>query len=99
MSDRKAVCATWRVVRVLAGGLVLTLGACSTGPESPGPEPGDGAIQVGPDVYQVPIGRDPDGCVFYRLYSPTRVVPEVISYRRADGTFTRTYEDAACAST
>src|SRR5688500_12839064 len=27
-----------------------------------------GAVQVGPELYQVPIGADADGCPMYRLY-------------------------------
>jgi hypothetical protein len=57
-----------------------------------------GAIPIGDELYQVPIGADDGGCPRYRLYSPTRLVAQVIYYRdRADG-FTTDRQDAACAS-
>lgn len=55
-----------------------------------------GAIEVGQDLYQVPIGRDADGCALYRLYSPTRMVSQAISYRRRDGSFTIDRREAGC---
>ena len=55
-----------------------------------------GAIRVGQDLYQVPIGRDADGCAIYRLYSPTRLVSQAISYRSRDGGFTIDRQKADC---
>lgn len=57
-----------------------------------------GAIQVGEDLYQVPIGTDDDGCPMFRLHSPTRMVAQAIYYRDATGGFTMNREDAACGS-
>ena len=57
-----------------------------------------GAIEVGQDLYQVPIGRDADGCAMYRLYSPTRMVSQAISYRSRDGGFTIDRQEADCRS-
>ena len=57
-----------------------------------------GAIQVGEQVYQVPIGEDDDGCPMFRMYSPTKLVAQVISYRDAAGGFTTSKREAACAS-
>jgi hypothetical protein len=57
-----------------------------------------GAIEVGQDLYQVPIGRDADGCAIYRLYSPTRMVSQAISYRSRDGGFTLDRQEADCRS-
>ena len=57
-----------------------------------------GAIKVGQDLYQVPIGRDADGCAMYRLYSPTRMVSQAISYRSRDGGFTIDRQEADCRS-
>ena len=56
-----------------------------------------GAIAVGPDLYQVPIGEDAAGCVMYRLYSPTAMVAQAIAWRRPDGSFTLDRREAACA--
>jgi hypothetical protein len=57
-----------------------------------------GAIQVGEQVYQVPIGEDDDGCPMFRMYSPTKLVAQVISYRDAAGGFTTNRQEAVCAS-
>ena len=57
-----------------------------------------GAIEVGQDLYQVPIGRDADGCAIYRLYSPTRMVSQAISYRSRAGGFTIDRQEADCRS-
>jgi hypothetical protein len=57
-----------------------------------------GAIEVGQDLYQVPIGRDADGCAIYRLYSPTRMVSQAISYRSRAGGFTIDRQKADCRS-
>ena len=56
-----------------------------------------GAIAVGPDLYQVPVGEDAAGCVMYRLYSPTAMVAQAIAWRRPDGSFTLDRREAACA--
>ncbi|MDF2780786.1 MAG: hypothetical protein K0S96_590, partial [Geminicoccaceae bacterium] len=55
-----------------------------------------GAVQVGPDLYQVPVGADADGCPIFRLYSPTRLVSQGIAYRSRDGGFTADRRAAAC---
>ncbi len=55
-----------------------------------------GAIRVGHDLYQVPIGADADGCEMYRLYSPSLMVTEAISYRSRDGGFTIDRRAAVC---
>lgn len=57
-----------------------------------------GAIAVGPDLYQVPIGPDAEGCQMYRLHSPGRMVTQAIAWRRPDGSFTLDRREAACAS-
>jgi hypothetical protein len=98
----------WRPSRTarcqaVVGGLVLLgwVGGC-TAPSAtdagaaaaPGLPPG--AVQVGRDLYQVPIGRDAHGCQMYRLYSPTLMVTEAISYRSRDGGFTIDRRAAVC---
>jgi hypothetical protein len=57
-----------------------------------------GAIPIGDELYQVPIGADDDGCPRYRLYSPTRLVAQVIYYRGPAGGFTTDRQQAECAS-
>jgi hypothetical protein len=54
------------------------------------------AIQIGDQLYQVPIGADEDGCWRYRLYSPTKLVAQAIYYRDAAGGFTPDRRQAAC---
>jgi hypothetical protein len=56
-----------------------------------------GAIAVGPDLYQVPIGTDAEGCRMYRLHSPGRMVTQAIAWRRPDGSFTLDRREADCA--
>jgi hypothetical protein len=56
-----------------------------------------GAIAVGPDLYQLPLGADAEGCMMYRLHSPTRMVTQAIAWRRPDGSFTLDRREAACA--
>jgi hypothetical protein len=55
-----------------------------------------GAIDVGEDLYQVPIGTDADGCSMFRLYSPTKLVAQAIYYRDPAGGFTMSRQEAAC---
>jgi hypothetical protein len=56
-----------------------------------------GAIPIGDQLYQVPIGADDDGCPRYRLYSPTRLVAQALYYRDPAGGFTPDRRQAACA--
>ena len=46
----------------------------------------------------MPIGKDENGCAMYRLYSPTGLVVQVISYRDAAGGFTTDRREADCAT-
>jgi hypothetical protein len=55
-----------------------------------------GAIRVGEELYQIPIGADDDGCPRFRLYSPTKLVAQAIYYRDAAGGFTTNRQEAAC---
>ena len=94
-------------------GLALVLGialqACGAQAPGPGPSPGRtgeqataeppaGAIRIGDELWQVPIGADDEGCARYRLYSPTRLVAQVIYYRDRAGGFTADRQQADCAS-
>jgi hypothetical protein len=68
--------------------------AARTGADAPGlPR---GAVQVGEDLYQVPIGEDEEGCTIYRLHSQSLLVAQVISYRSAAGGFTTDRRNADC---
>jgi hypothetical protein len=72
-----------------------------TGPgiaDQPSPALPAGAIEVGDQLYQVPIGEDEDGCPMYRLHSPTKMVAQVISYRDPTGGFTTDRQEADCAT-
>jgi hypothetical protein len=83
----------------LALALIVALAGCAT-PPPPGPASPAlpaGAVAVGPDLYQVPIGADAEGCPMYRLHSPSRMVTQAISWRRPDGSFTLDRSEAACA--
>jgi hypothetical protein len=66
--------------------------------DQPAAELPSGAVRIGEDLYQVPIGEDDHGCPRYRLYSPTRLVALVIYYRDRAGRFTTDRQQAACAS-
>ena len=57
-----------------------------------------GAIPVGQELYQVPIGVDDEGCSMFRMYSPSRLVAQAIYYRDAAGGFTTNKKAAPCAS-
>jgi hypothetical protein len=54
------------------------------------------ALQVGDDFYQEPIGHDAEGCLMYRLFSPTTLVTHAISYRSIEGGFTLKRRLALC---
>jgi hypothetical protein len=93
---------------VLIFGLVLQ--ACAAESPGLGPKPSvatspraaaeipKGAIPVGQELYQVPIGVDDEGCPMFRLYSPTKLVAQAIYYRDASGGFTTDKQAAVCAS-
>jgi hypothetical protein len=66
--------------------------------EGPAAEIPRGAIEVGEDLYQIPIGTDADGCPMFRMYSPTKLVAQAIYYRDSVGGFTMSKEAAACTS-
>jgi hypothetical protein len=87
---------------------LLSQGCGQTMAPPPGPGPGagqerrsgvpPGAIEVGDQLYQVPIGHGDDGCPMYRLYSPSRLVSQVISYRAVGGGFTTDRRRADCTT-
>jgi hypothetical protein len=92
----------------LALGAVITVQGCAArAPDAAGSSVGTspraqvelppGAIPISDQLYQVPIGADDDGCPRYRLYSPTKLVPQAIYYRDPAGDFTPDRQEAACA--
>jgi hypothetical protein len=107
----KAWCQSRTACRQAAVGCLVLLGwgggcaapssigaGTAAAPDVPTGAPGlpTGAIQVGRNLYQVPIGRDVHGCQMYRLYSPTLMVTEAVSYRSRDGGFTIDRRAAVC---
>lgn len=62
---------------------------------NPPPVP-EGAIKVGDDTYQVPVGKDSDGCDTYRMFSQHKGVVTAIFYRAEDGTFTMDKSKVTC---
>jgi hypothetical protein len=100
-----------RELRLRSLGVLLVMGflvqACTAEPPVTTSTPGiakertaaeipHGAIEVGEDLYQMPIGTDADGCPMFRMHSPTKLVAQAIYYRDAAGGFTMSKEEAAC---
>jgi hypothetical protein len=73
-------------------------GAEPAGAEADAPGLPPGAIRVGEDLYQVPVGEDETGCTMYRLHSQSLLVAQVISYRGAAGGFTTDRRKADCTT-
>ena len=93
-----------RPAGIAAIALTLVLGACAVAMEQPGGEsdmprevPAD-AIQLGEDYYMVPSGTAADGCPQFRPWSASGRVPTAIYYRKADGDFTRSRDQADCSA-
>ena len=100
-------CGRLRWAGLVLGGAIAVQGCAGPVPAAEGSHAGaapraaaevppPGAIQIGDQLYQVPIGADDDGCPRYRLYSPTRLVAQAIYYRNAVGGFTLDRRQAAC---
>jgi len=65
--------------------------------ESSLPPAPERAIKVGDDIYQVPIGKDSDGCDRYRMFSQNKGVVAAIFYRDGDGNFTMDKSKVVCS--
>ena len=66
--------------------------------EESGREPPPGAIRTGDDLYMVAIGRDSSGCLQFKPWSKSRMVPAAIYFRKADGDFTLYKDEADCSA-
>ncbi|MGH6896132.1 MAG: hypothetical protein ACREJ5_06255 [Geminicoccaceae bacterium] len=106
MTEQVSRAHRWRP-RLVLGLVIGILGQCCA-PQVPGAGAGSGvaqtqapslppgAIEVGEDLYQVPIGEDENGCTMYRLHSRRMLVAQAISYRDARGGFTTDRREADC---
>jgi len=56
----------------------------------------DNAIQVGKDLYYVPIGKDKNGCTQYKAFSQSKSTMTVISYRDSQGNFVSSSKLISC---
>lgn len=88
----------WGAVLALSLTGAATAANAAADDDAPPPLP-EGAVEVGEGIYQVPVGRDDDGCAMYQLHAPGQAVIQVISYRRADGAFTTDKSEADCGDT
>ncbi len=66
--------------------------------EKQSPPVPEGAIKVGDDLYQVPVGTDAGGCMQYRMFSQTKAVVAAIFYRAPSGEFTMDRSRADCGT-
>lgn len=89
--------------RLLGILFAVLLGACMPGgaerasgkaPQASQAPPG--AIRIGEDLYLVPLDRPVADCPAFRLYSPTKMVAQVIYHRAKGGGFTTDRNKADC---
>ncbi len=72
--------------------IVFLVGACSgSGTGVPA-----GAVELGKDLYMVPVGDGEGSCRMWRMHSPTMATIQVIHYRKSDGGFTVNKTEAGC---
>jgi hypothetical protein len=84
-------------VRAALALAAMLAAGCETVPEPPNGAPPEGAVEIAPDLYMVPVGEDETGCPMYTPWSRERMVQTLIHYPRADGSFTPLREEAdAC---
>ena len=53
-----------------------------------------GAIKTGEGIYMVPITKDADGCMQYRMHAPGKATAQVIYYADGKGGFTTNRAEA-----
>lgn len=83
-----------RVAAAIA--VALACGGCAATPHAdPAPVP-DNAVQVGEDLYMVPLPGRIGGCQAYRQASRTRMVTAALYYRGRDGGFVLDRNKAVC---
>jgi hypothetical protein len=74
---------------------LLAISACTHGSE-PAADIPEGAIKVRDDYYMLPAGVDDNGCRMFTPFAPGMMTDQAIRFRRADGSFTLSREEAAC---
>ncbi len=75
------------LTKVFAAALLLGLAGCGDDDEAPDGLPA-GSVKSAEGFWMIPVGApDANGCQAYRLYSPERMVVQVIYFRKADGSF------------
>ena len=79
---------------VLFACLAVTTTGQITACSSSAIKPPRGSIQVGNDLYAVPIGKK-DDCTHYRLWSPTKLTTSAIHYIDKDKKIT--LDESKCA--
>ena len=104
------MCRNGRTRLILVLGL-LAAGCSSTQPEPPvssepkklrlvAPKlvasPLPGAENLAPDLLMIPVARDGQGCVEYRMQSKSRPNLDAVFYRTNAGDFSTIQEEAAC---
>ncbi len=77
-------------------GALTLLAGCAASPEpamteSPLPP---GTIKTGEGTYMVPIVKDADGCMQYRMHAPGKATVQVIFYADGKGGFTTNRAEA-----
>lgn len=54
------------------------------------------AIQVGKDLYYLPVGTDSDGCTMYQAYAPNAMTAQGIIYQNGRGNFSLSKNKDTC---
>ena len=57
-----------------------------------------GAIEGPGGLYFMPIGKDSGGCPYYTSFAPGKVTLTTVYYRKPDGSFTNSRNEADCVS-
>lgn len=78
-------------------GAFALLAGCAASPPDPAmtdsPLP-PGAIKTGEGTYMVPIAKDADGCMQYRMHAPGQATVQAIFYANGKGGFTMNRAEA-----
>jgi len=79
--------------------LALLAGCAASSPEpimNDSPPLPPSAIKTGEGIYMVPIVKDADGCMQYRMHVPGKATVQVIYYADGKGGFTTNRAEADC---